>query len=85
MICYNRVMGTLPEITIRRIDLDCHWVVVCKKRGILKRFVSESQALHFKHVAETVARSIAKLKGKGSTNEGKDGGSDPGCQEQDRE
>jgi len=78
-------MGTIPTISIKRIDADCHWVVVCEERGVLKRFVSENQALQFKHVAEHVAKSVARLREKGNANGDKDGGSPEGCEGEDRE
>ena len=78
-------MGTIPTISIERIDADCHWAVVCKKRGILKRFSSENQALQFRRVAEHVARSVARLREKGNTNGDKDRSSPSGCEGEDRE
>ena len=78
-------MGTIPTISIERIDADCHWAVVCEERGILKRFVSESQAVQFKRVAEHVAKSVARLRKKGSEDDDKDGGSPEGCEGEDRE
>ena len=72
------LMGTLPTISIKRIDLDCHWAVICEKRGVLKRFVSERQALQFKHVAEHVAKSAAKLRKEGKKDGNVDREVDPG-------
>ena len=79
------VMGTIPTISIKRIDADRHWAVVCDERGILKRFVSENQALQFKQVAEHVAKSVARLREKGNANGDTDGGSPEGCEGEDRE
>ena len=78
-------MGTIPTISIKRIDADCHWAVVCEERGTLKRFVSENQALQFKQVAEHVAKSVARLREKGSANDDEDTSSPEGCEGEDRE
>jgi hypothetical protein len=78
-------MGTTPTISIKRIDVDCHWAVICAERGILKRFVSEAQALQFKRVAEYVAKSVARLREKGNANGDKDGSGPNGCEGEDRE
>ena len=78
-------MGTIPTISIKRIDADCHWAVVCEERGILKRFSSENQAVQFKRVAEHVAKSVARLREKGKADDDKDGGSPGGCEGEDRE
>jgi hypothetical protein len=71
-------MGKIPRISIKRNNVDCHWIVVCERRGILRRFVSERQAVAFKGVAECVAKSAAGIERKGKANEGKDEGSSGG-------